>query len=190
MNHTLRIVAGVAAVVGHAVPAAAGHEASPMADKRGREPVATEEEAAPAAPAAPAACFDVDMVGLSAQRGRTAPFDGIAVARLDEQLIVVAVSAVTTNDLSMGHIEATSHTLTFPSDPGRPWDGAVVVTVDDVDLVPLTPGVHPLVSVFTAVNGASGVIRTTAGSFVDLTDPAGGRASWIVEGRLCFGAEP
>jgi hypothetical protein len=127
------------------------------------------------------------MAGLSAQADPDAPFDGLAVTRIDGEMIVVATSAQPVNDLAMGHIEAMQHTLRFPSDPGRPWDGAMVVTLDEVELVPLTPGVHPLRSVLSPVDGASGEIRTTAGSFVDLTDPGGGRASWIVEGQLCFG---
>jgi hypothetical protein len=196
VNHALNIVAGVMTLIAHAAPAAAGHGVSPMSEpargcpglaidvdclrtKRAREPFATEA-------AGDAACFDVEMAGLSAQAAPTAPFDGIAVTRIGDELILVETSAVATNDLSMGHIEATSHTLTFPTAPGRPWDGAVVVTVDQVELLPLTPGVHPLLSVLSAVNGATGVISTSAGSFVDLTDPAGGRASWIVEGELCF----
>lgn len=172
MNHALNIVAGVMTVIAHAAPAAAGPD-----------PLATDAAAA-------AACFDVDMAGLSAQADPTGPFDGIAVTRIDDELLLVSTSAATTNDLSIGHIEATSHTLTFPSAPGRPWDGAVVVTIDEVQLLPTTPGIHPLLSVLTAVTGATGVINTSEGSFVDLTDPAGGRASWIVEGELCFGEQP
>lgn len=199
MNHALQIAAGVMTVIGHAAPAAVGHKAYPMINpargcpglaidvdclevKRLREPFNTDATVE-------AACFEVDMAGLSARADPDAPFDGIAVTRIDDELILVETSAATTNDPAMGHIEATRHTLTFPSDPGRPWDGAVVVTVDEVELLPLIPGVHPLHSVLTAVGGATGMIGTTEGSFVDLTDPAGGRASWIVEGQLCFGED-
>jgi hypothetical protein len=95
VNHALNIVAGVMTVIGHAAPAAAGPD-----------PLATDAAAA-------AACFEVDMAGLSAQPDPTGPFDGIAVTRIDDELLLV-----------------------------------------------------------------------------DLTDPAGGRASWIVEGELCFGEQP
>jgi hypothetical protein len=196
VKQVITIVAGAAAVLGHAVSAAAGDDGHPLTDPaRGCPGLAVDVDChtakrlrqwTPTESVASADCFDVAMAGLSAQADANAPFDGAAITRIDGEVIVVATSAEPVNDLAMGHIEATRHTLTFPSDPGRPWDGAVVVTIDEVELIPLTPAIHPLVSVLTAVSGATGVISTTAGSVVDLTDPGGGRASWIVEGELCF----
>jgi hypothetical protein len=135
----------------------------------------------------PSNCFDVRSAGLSAQADPASPFDGVGVVSMGgDDVVVIQTSVVPTNDLSAGYIDATRHTITFPSDPGRPWDGVVVLTEDVVERVPLTPGIHPLVGVMTAVEGATGEIRTLEGTAIDLTDPAGGLGQWIVEGQLCF----
>jgi hypothetical protein len=124
----------VAALI--ALPIPAGASTSTQQARASRLPATGQNVAT-----APAECFELRSAGLSAQADPTAPFDGVGVVSMNGgDFIIVRLSVVPTNDLSAGYIETTSHTITFPADPGQPWDGVVVHTDDVVERVPLTPG--------------------------------------------------